>query len=236
MTAPEHIAIIPDGNRRFAKRLLERPWKGHEWGAGKIRELVGWCKEKGVRVITIYSLSLENLNSRPKDEIRYLMALAKKELRDILDNKRSFVHQYKVGVAFFGNLEKLPEDVQKLMADVTKKTKIYSNMFLNFAVAYGGKQEILEAVTKIGRKTKKGLINPEKITEKIFRRNLQTNGFKDPDLIIRTGGEKRLSNFLSFQSAYSELAFVDSLWPEFSKKEFFQVIGDFEERERRFGK
>jgi tritrans,polycis-undecaprenyl-diphosphate synthase [geranylgeranyl-diphosphate specific] len=225
---PKSVAIIPDGNRRCAKRLMLQPWKGHEWGAKKFEELFGWCKEAGIRNITFYTLSLENLKSRPRGELDRILNLARQELKDVNTNKNNFVHKDRVKLHFFGELGKLPKDLQEQIAQAQEKTKSYSNYRVNYAVAYGGRQEILEACRKIAGKG-------AKISEKAFRDSLQTNGSVDPDLIIRTGGEKRLSNFLLFQSAYSELAFIDTLWPELKKEEFFAAIEDFSNRQRRFG-
>jgi tritrans,polycis-undecaprenyl-diphosphate synthase [geranylgeranyl-diphosphate specific] len=232
MNVPSHIAIVPDGNRRLAKRLLKEPWKGHEMGVRKVHKVFDWCKELKIRNITLYALSIENINKRPKAELSFLFALAKKEIDDIL-KPGSFVHKNKVRMSFFGRISVLPDYLQESIRRAEEKTKKYSSYHINFAIAYGGRQEILDAVNKIS--LDRG-VRPGKVTESVFRKYLQTNGSGDPDLIIRTGGEKRLSNFLSFQSAYSELVFTDFMWPELSKKDFFRIIKDFSDRERRFGK
>ena len=229
---PKSIAIIPDGNRRFAKRLMLRPWKGHEWGAKKVEEVFGWCRELGVRNITFYTLSLENLNSRPKSELDHLMGIAKAELDDVIKNKGNFVHKNKVKVYFFGELQKLPKDLQDTISKVQKMTEKYSDYRINYAVAYGGRQELVGACRKLAAECP----DPNMITEQMLRHSLQTNGSLDPDLIIRTGGEKRISNFLLFQSAYSELSFIDSFWPELTKEQFMATISDYSQRKRRFGK
>jgi len=229
---PKSIAIIPDGNRRCAKRLMLQPWKGHEWGAKKLEEVFGWCKELGIKDLTFYTLSLENLESRPKRELDHLMAIAGKELDDVIKNRGNFIHKNKVRVYFFGELDKLPKKLQEKMEAVRKMTGGYSSYRLNYAVAYGGRQEILGACRKLAAECD----DPSSITEGVLRHSLQTNGSLDPDLIIRTGGEKRLSNFLLFQSAYSELAFLDSFWPDLKKEEFVAAISDFSNRKRRFGK
>lgn len=224
------IAIIPDGNRRFAKRLMKKPWKGHEWGAKKLKNVVRWAKEIGIKELTFYTLSLENLEKRPKRELDFLLEIAKKEINHILSNSDNFVFNEGIKVCFIGELERLPKDVQKAMKELMEKTKNNKEFRLNFAVAYGGRQEILNACRKIAEE------KPKVLNESTFRTYLETNGSADPDLVIRTGGEKRLSNFLLFQSAYSELAFVDCMWPEFSKEDFLKVIEDFSQRQRRFGK
>ncbi len=233
--APESLGIIPDGNRRFAKRLMKAPWKGHEWGTRKVEDVFYWAKDAGVKSITFYTLSLENLDTRPRRELDFLMRIARKEMQDIVNGK-SFVHREKVKVNIIGNLEKLPEELQALSREVMEKTKDYRNFTINLAVAYGGRQELVNAARSIALDISGGKLSPEQVNEMVFRQHLQTNGQKDPDLIIRTGYEKRLSNFLLFQSAYSEFAFVDCFWPEFSKKHFDAVIRDYQNRERRFGK
>ncbi|MEM5812231.1 MAG: polyprenyl diphosphate synthase [Candidatus Aenigmatarchaeota archaeon] len=236
MNVPVHIGIIPDGNRRFAKRLVSQPWKGHSWGTEKIKEVFEWCRDAGIKIITVYALSLENLANRPKKEIDYLLNLARKEAREVISNKSHFVHENRIRLSFFGRLELLPKDLQKDIAKARSITKHYSNYFINFAIAYGGRQEIVEASRRISEKIAKGVLEPGDVDEIVFRQNLQTNGHPDPDLIIRTGGEKRLSNFLLFQSAYSELAFTDTYWPAITKKEFMSILRDFGKRERRFGR
>jgi len=236
MNSPRYIAVIPDGNRRCAKRLLKTPWKGHEWGVSKVKRLFDWSKDFGIKTITFYALSLENLEKRPKNEIKYLFKLANKELSDIIVNKDNFVHENEIRMTFFGNLHLLPEELQGVIQKVTDITKDYKKYAINFALAYGGRQEITDACRKIALGVEAGKITPGDINEMIIRHSLQTNGYGDPDLIIRTGGEKRLSNFLLFQSAYSELAFVDTLWPDFKKDEFVKVIRDYQHRDRRFGK
>lgn len=236
INVPKHVGIIPDGNRRLARRLLQKPWKGHEWGFEKIKKIMEWAKESGIKMITFYTLSLENLNKRPKRELNYLFGIARKELDDIIENRENTIHRDRIKLNFIGRLDLLPKELQEKMKRVSELTKNYSNQYVNLAIAYGGRQEIIDALRRIAADVKRGLVGANKINESLFRQYLWTNGFKDPDLIIRTGGEKRLSNFLPFQSAYSELVFVDSLWPEFSREDFVKAINDYMERERRFGK
>jgi len=233
---PQHVSIIPDGNRRCAKRLMEKPWKGHEWGFTKLERLFGWCKEIGIKIVTFYSLSLENLKNRPKEEIDFLFLLAKKELNNILVDENNFVNKNRIRISFFGNTKLLPKELQDCIKGVEKKTKAYSDFFVNLAVAYGGRQEIIEAAKKIGLLVQASKLRPDDINEALFKQNLQTNGFPYPDLVLRTGGERRLSNFLPFQTTYSELLFIDTLWPELTKKEFIAAIKDYSQRQRRFGK
>jgi tritrans,polycis-undecaprenyl-diphosphate synthase [geranylgeranyl-diphosphate specific] len=233
---PSHVAIIPDGNRRCATRLMKNPSKGHVWGVEKIKDVFKWSKELGIRTITYYSLSLENIEKRPKMELKFLYRLAKKELDDIISSKDNFVHKNRIKMRFFGKTELLPGYLRDAIKEVTKLTENYDDYRINFAIAYGGRQEIIDASTRIGYAVATGILRPDQIDEAVLRSNLSTDGDPDPDLIIRTGKEKRLSNFLLFQSAYSEFAFSDSLWPDFSREEFRKIIGDFTGRDRRFGK
>ncbi len=229
---PRSLAIIPDGNRRCAKRLMMQPWKGHEWGAKKVEEVFGWCKELGIREITIYALSLENLDKRPRSELNHLFEIARKEFHDVNTDRNHHVHRDKVRLHFFGELQRLPADLQEEMRKASEATKSYSNFRINYAIAYGGRQEILNACRKLAAECD----NPNSITEQMLKHSLQTNGMVgEPDLIIRTGGEKRLSNFLLFQSAYSELSFLDSFWPDLTKEQFMTAIEEFSQRKRRFG-
>ncbi len=233
---PDHIGIIPDGNRRFAKKLLEKPWKGHEWGTDRIKRVFEWCKESGIKIMTFYALSLENLTSRPQEELGFLFALAKRELKDILNDKGNFVHENNVRMRFFGRIDLLPGSVQELIKKVHRSTKDYKNYHMNVAMAYGGRQEIVDACRKICSKIAKGTMKPGDIDEAAMRQHFWTNGHPDPDLIIRTGNEKRMSNFLTFQSAYSELMFVNKFWPDFKREDFKKAIREYAIRERRFGK
>jgi len=232
---PLHVGIIPDGNRRFAKRLMKQPWRGHEWGVGKFRSVLEWCSEAGIKTITMYALSMENIKKRPKREINYIYSLAMREIKDML-GFGSFVFKNRVKVRFFGFLGMLPEELREKMAELSEKTEKFSGYFLNIGIAYGGRQEILDACRSIACEAALHKLNPENLDESMFKKYLQTNGCQDPDLIIRTGGEKRISNFLLFQSAYSELAFIDSFWPELTKRQFFSAISSFSRRERRMGK
>lgn len=229
MNVPQSVGIIPDGNRRLAKRLLKEPWKGHEWGVEKLYKVLEWCKDLGIKTVTLYAMSLENFGKRPKEELDYLFIIAGRELDAIIGKKDHFIHNNKVKLVFFGRLNLLSAKLQEKITQVMKITKDYTQYTANIAMAYGGRQEILDAVNKLLRK------GSQDIGEKELRQNLQINGATDPDLIIRTGGEKRLSNFLPFQSVYSELAFTDTFWPELSKEEFVKIIEDFSDRQRRFG-
>lgn len=230
---PHSIGIIPDGNRRLAARLMEKPWKGHEWGIEKVYTVMDWCRELGIKNVIFYALSLENLEKRPRDELRFLFALAKNEMERILTDPQHQIHRHSTKVTFFGRLDLLPQDLQDRIVQVQERTKDYQDRVLQIAMAYGGRQEIITATKTLVQKVQSGEL--KEITEDAFAHHLQTNGYGDPDLILRTGGEKRLSNFLPFQSVYAELAFVDTFWPELTKEQFMKTMQDFASRDRRYG-
>ncbi|MFH1840123.1 MAG: polyprenyl diphosphate synthase [Nanoarchaeota archaeon] len=232
MKVPKHIAIILDGNRRFAKRLMLKPWKGHEYGAKKVEKLFDWCKEYKIKELTVYCLSLENFN-RPKEEFDYLMNLFRKEYEGLL-KEESKIHENKVKINFVGRLNLLPQDIQGTIKEITEKTKDYDGYTVNFAMAYGGKQEVIDATIKIAEAIKSGNLDIDKINEETFNDNLILKS--SPELIIRTGGEKRTSNFLIWQGAYSEWIFLEKMWPEFEKEDFVSCLEEYDARERRFGK
>ena len=229
---PKHIGIILDGNRRFAKRLMIKPWMGHGWGAKKIEKLIEWTIEYKIKELTLYTLSVQNFFSRPEDELNYLLDLFKKEFKNLVNDKRFDKHKIKIN--FIGRLTLFDKELQKLMEKIMEKTKGNNNITINFAMAYGGREEVIDAVKKITRQIKEGKLNINKINEDSFKDFLY---LKDsPDLIIRTGGEKRTSNFLNYQAGYSEWIFLDILWPEFEKKDFVKCLNEFSSRKRRFGK
>jgi len=230
---PAHIAVILDGNRRFAKKLMRAPWMGHVWGAKKVREFLGWCRELGIKYATLYAFSIQNFN-RPKKEFDYLMKLFEKDFRSITDPKHD-VHKYGVRVRFLGRIGMLPPAVQAAIRAAEKATARYTNYFVNIAVAYGGQEEITDAVKGLAVKVAKGLLKPAAINEELIRHSLYTDGTPYPEMIIRTGGERRLSNFLLWQSAYSELVFIDRAWPDIRKNDFVGAMKEFQARERRFG-
>jgi tritrans,polycis-undecaprenyl-diphosphate synthase [geranylgeranyl-diphosphate specific] len=230
---PSHVAIIMDGNRRFAKRLMKKPWKGHEWGAKKIASVIEWCKELGIKYITIYALSIQNFD-RPKREFNFLMKLFEKEFL-ALCNPNHKVHKYKVRVKAIGRIRLLPKRVQSAIKKAEKATKKYKECFLNISIAYGGQEEILDMIKKIIKKVSKEKLKLEDVDKNLIKNNLYSD-FPYPDLIIRTGNRQRLSNFLLWQSAYSEIFFVKKMWPEFSKNDFLSVIEEFQERKRSFGR
>jgi tritrans,polycis-undecaprenyl-diphosphate synthase [geranylgeranyl-diphosphate specific] len=232
---PEHVAIILDGNRRWASNNAMIPWVGHRQGANKVDELLDWCIDLDVKFITLYAFSTENFNRSPK-EVEAIMKLIEEKLRSILENER--IHENKVKVKAIGRLDLLPDSIQKIIKRVEESTKMYSDRLLNVALAYGGRAEIVDATKKIARKALEGELNPEKINEKLFEKYLYTAHMprQDADLIIRTSGEERLSGFLSWQSAYSELCFVDVNWPDFRHIDLLRAVRTYQRRKRRFGK
>jgi len=228
---PEHIGIILDGNRRFAKRLMLQPWKGHELGFEKLKKLFKWCKELDIKEITLYCFSMQNFN-RPKKEFDYLMNLFEKGFNEVLTNKD--IHKDKIKINIIGRHYLFPEKVQKQIKKVIELTKDYNNYKINIAIAYGGREEIIDAVKKIAEKVKNKELDIKNINEETFSENLYLNS--NPDLIIRTGGDRRTSNFLPWQSIYSEWFFLEKTWPEFEKQDLINVIEEYKNRKRRFGK
>ncbi len=230
---PHHIGVILDGNRRFAKKLMLKPWMGHEWGAKKFWNFLDWCKELGVEEVTAYTFSVQNFN-RPKEEFEYLMKLIVKEFEDI--QKKGFSHFNESGVCvnFIGRLWMFPESVQRAFKEITDATKHNTRYRVNFAMAYGGREEVIDAVKKLGEDIKNGALDVSKLNEEVFGKYLYLNS--DPELIIRTGGEKRTSNFLPWQGIYSEWFFLEKTWPEIEKQDIIQVLEEYKQRERRFGK
>ena len=208
-----------------------KPYKGHEWGAKKLDKFFNWCIEYHIKELTLYCFSLENRN-RPKIELDYLMNLFRKEFKIFHNDPR--IEKYNVKVNFIGRLNIFPKDIQILMKKIMDKTKNNKNFIINFAMGYGGRAEVIDAVKKIAKQIKQGKLDINKINEKVFAKNLYIDS--EPDLIIRTGGEKRTSNFLNYQAAYSELIFIDKLWPEFEKEDFISCLEDYSKRERRLGK
>jgi tritrans,polycis-undecaprenyl-diphosphate synthase [geranylgeranyl-diphosphate specific] len=232
---PEHVAIILDGNRRWAAQKALIPWIGHRHGANKIDDLMNWCMELDVKFITLYAFSIENFR-RPKKEVKEIMNLIEEKLHAILDNER--IHENKIRVKAIGRIDLLPESIQEVINRVEESTKMYTDRFLNVALAYGGRAEIVDATKRIVNKVENGELKIEKINEKLFEKYLYTAHMpkQDADLIIRTSGEERLSGFLSWQSAYSELCFVDVNWPDFRHIDLLRAVRTYQRRKRRFGK
>jgi len=228
---PSHIAIIMDGNGRWAKKKLLNRIKGHEKGADTVRMVVRTCREIGVSALTLYAFSTENWE-RPKTEVSALMMLLKRfltsEKKEMVDNNIRF--------NVIGQIERLPNDVQEEIGRTMAVTGNNDGMRLNLALSYGGRAEILNAVRRIAADVKQDRIAADSISEAIFEKYLYTDGMPDPELLIRTSGEMRISNFLLWQIAYSEIHITPTLWPDFTKDEFIRILKDFEGRERRFGR
>ncbi len=232
---PEHVAIILDGNRRFAKRLMMKPWMGHEWGRKKVEKLLDWCAELGIKELTLYAFSVENFN-RPKEEFDYIMKLLKEACEEMRTDSRLQERGKQLGIKirFLGRLEMFPEDIQKLMHELMGKTASNTGLAVNFCMAYGGRQEITDAAKRMASDVEKGKLSSDSINDETLKQYLYIS--HDPDLIIRTGGEQRLSGFLLYQSSYSELFFITKMWPEFEKEDLVNIIEEFKQRSRRFGR
>jgi len=227
---PRHIAIIMDGNGRWAKKKLLNRISGHMKGVDAVREVVTACRELGIKVLTLYAFSIENW-MRPKDEVAALMRL----LKEYLIKEGEEMVQNNIRLRAIGRGEDLPRDVQNTLQETIKKTEQCEGMILNLALSYGGRSEILHAVQGILSDFQKGRIKPEEITLQRFSQYLWTWGIPDPDLLIRTSGELRISNFLLWQIAYTELYVTETLWPDFDRQELHKAIADYQSRERRFG-
>jgi undecaprenyl diphosphate synthase len=228
---PKHLAIIMDGNGRWAKQKGLLRAFGHENGTKSVRLTVETCAKLGIKNLTLYAFSTENWN-RPKLEVDTLMKLLisslKNELQTLLDNN--------IRLNSIGNLEMLPKSAQKELLDVIKKTEKNSRMVLTLALSYGSREEIISAIKKISDKVKNNIISPDSIDESIINQHLYTHNLPDVDLLIRTSGEHRISNFLLWQIAYAELYFTDVLWPDFKEDDLYEAIISYQKRERRFGK
>jgi undecaprenyl diphosphate synthase len=220
-----------DGSGRWAKQRILNRIKGHEKGAETVRTIVRTSREIGISILTLYAFSTENW-LRPKAEIAALMVLLKRylksEKKEMLDNN--------IRLTAIGQIERLPEDVQEVLAESMAITKKNDGMLLNLALSYGGRAEIVRVVQEIAKETREGKVDPDSITSELITEHLYTRGMRDPDLLIRTSGEMRISNFLLWQIAYSEIYVTDTFWPDFSKDEYIRILKDFRRRERRFGK
>ena len=232
---PKHIGVILDGNRRWASSQSRLPWEGHRVGAEKAKEFLEWCLDLGIESITLYCFSTENFN-RPKEEVEELMELLEEKLKELLNS--DVIHEKRVKVRVIGRIDLLPERLRQLVYQVEEETKGYEDFYLNLAVAYGGRAEIVDAAKKIAERVEEGELEPGEIDEGLFEKHLYTSHLPqpDPDLIIRTSGEARLSGFLLWQSAYSELFFLDVYWPEFRDIDLYRAIRSYQRRQRRFGR
>jgi undecaprenyl diphosphate synthase len=227
---PRHIAIIMDGNGRWAKKKSLSRISGHIKGVDAVRAVVTACRELGIKVLTLYAFSIENWR-RPADEVTALMGLLKEYLR----KESEEMVQNNIRLSAIGRVEDLPSDVQNTLQETIKKTERCDGMILNLALSYGGRSEILHAVQGILSDFQRGKIKPEEVTLQRFSQYLWTQRIPDPDLLIRTSGEFRISNFLLWQIAYTELYVTETLLPDFDRAELLKAIADYQSRERRFG-
>ncbi len=230
---PHHVAIIMDGNRRYAKNLGLSEEEAYIRGKEKVEDVLEWCLELGIKILTVYAFSTENFK-RSKKELDILFRLFRQAMEDTCHDER--IHKNGVRVNVMGKLELLPKDVRDAAEKLMEKTKNYRNYVLNIALAYGGRQEIVDAIREIARKVREGKIDPEDVDERTVSSHLYTKDVPDPDLILRTSGEERISNFLLWQLAYSELYFADVYWPAFKKEDFLRAILTYQQRKRRFGR
>ncbi|MDO5861384.1 MAG: polyprenyl diphosphate synthase [Thermoplasmata archaeon] len=231
---PQHIAVIMDGNRRYAEEVLgEAPLEGHKLGREKLEEVLHWCLELDIKILTVYAFSMENFK-RDSDEVEYLMALLEQSLYDFAEDED--VHANRVAIKVIGERSALPENVQKAMDYAYERTGEYRDHILNMAIAYGGRQDIANAARAIAQDVKDGKLDIDDITEDTVSEYVSTTGMPDPDLVLRTSGEVRVSNFLLWQLAYSELYFTDVYWPGFRHIDFLRAIRTYQRRTRRFGR
>ncbi|MDH4229165.1 MAG: isoprenyl transferase [Nitrospirota bacterium] len=228
---PRHIAIIMDGNGRWARERGKSRIEGHRAGVESVREITTACRELGgIKVLTLYAFSQENWR-RPRLEVRALMRFLDEFLRKELE---TLTHN-QIRLSTIGDISRLPPSVLETLDGVRRDTADFDAMTLVLALAYGGRQEILDAVRRIARECVDGTLQPEAITEEVFAAHLDTGNLPDPDLMIRTSGELRISNFLPWQMAYTEFVFTPTLWPDFRRANLYQAILDYQSRERRFG-
>ena len=226
---PQHVAIIMDGNGRWAKQRGEERTYGHRAGAETVQIITEDAARLGIKYLTLYTFSTENWN-RPQDEIAALMNL----LLESIEEETLMKNNIRFNV--IGDFKKLPVEVQKSLASCIERTSKNSGMYMVLALSYSSRWEITEAVRQIATLIKAGEMSPEQITDECISSHLDTKFMPDPDLLIRTGGEIRLSNYLLWQCAYSELYFCDTFWPDFDKEELYKAIWEYQQRERRFGK
>jgi undecaprenyl diphosphate synthase len=227
---PVHVAVIMDGNGRWAKKRQLNRVKGHEAGAKAVREVVEMSRELGIRWLTLYAFSEENW-SRPNTEISALMRL----LRRFIEDELPEMMRQGVRLQTIGRTEKLPEKTRKVLYDAMAQTKLNREMVLTLALSYGGQQEITDAVRKIAEKVERGELRAVQISAQLISEHLYTAGMPEPDLLIRTSGECRISNFLLWQIAYTEIYITKTLWPDFRKEDYVSALVEFQKRDRRFG-
>jgi len=230
---PEHIAIIMDGNRRYSKLQGNIDVvKGHEIGVDTLENVLDWSIELGIEIITVYAFSTENFN-RPQHEVEGLMNLFVKNFKRLVNHEKILKNEVKVKVV--GKTELLPDNVREAIKEAEDATAHFNKRLFNIAIGYDGRLEIIDSFKKIIEQVQAGEISIDDVDEDLVSKNLYTGGLADPNLIIRTSGEERLSGFLLWQSSYSELYFCETLWPELRKVDFIRAIRSYQERERRFG-
>ncbi|MHC1605100.1 MAG: polyprenyl diphosphate synthase [Candidatus Methanofastidiosia archaeon] len=230
---PLHVGFILDGNRRYASSLGFNFRRGHVMGADKVEELLEWCFDIGIKIVTLYAFSTENFQ-RSRDEVNDIMELTGERFNKIARNRKIINNE--VRVKAIGNIEILPEDVKAAIRNAEKSTEKFTRHYLNVCIAYGSRDEVVEAVKKIASDVQSGKLLPEQITLDTLRDNMFTKKMPDPDFIIRTGGESRLSNFLLIQAAYSELFFIDIYFPAFRKIDLLRIVREFQKTDRRYGR
>ena len=232
---PGHIAVILDGNRRWARKRILAQRSGHFQGADAVENLLDWCEELDIPIITLYVLSAENL-SRDDGELEYLYGLIEERLRKLYEDPR--IHRNRMRVRAIGRIGLLPEPIRDIISDLDKATTGYDRRYLNVAMAYGGQNELVDAIKKVGTRIRDGSLDVEDITADHIEESLYTSYLPQPspDMVLRTSGEKRLSGFLLWQCAYSELVFMDIMWPEFRKIDLLRAVRIYQRRRRRMGR
>lgn len=228
---PRHVAVIMDGNGRWAKQRGLPRIMGHRRGVDALKDILRCCKDWGIQALTAYAFSTENWG-RPIEEVDFLMTLFERVLRQELREMK----EENVQIRFVGNLSALPRSLQSEIERSMDETRHNTGIQFSVATNYGGRQEIVQACRAIAMQVQQGALQPDEIDEAVFERHLYTTGVCDPDLLIRTSGEMRVSNFLLWQVAYSELYITDTLWPDFDRAEFHRALGNYQSRDRRFGK
>jgi len=232
---PQHVAVILDGNRRWANERSLPYLNGHLYGAKIAEDFLKWCLDLGIRTITVYVFSTENFR-RPKEEVERILQLIGDEARRLRNDER--LHKNKVRVKTIGRIDLLPESLRQMLRDVERETENYDEHYLNIAIAYGGRAEIVDAARKIVEDVAEQKVSLNQIDEDLFSNYLYTSHLPNPypDLIVRTSGEERLSGFLLWQSAYSELCFLDVYWPDFRKIDLLRAVRTYQQRKRRYGR
>jgi undecaprenyl diphosphate synthase len=228
---PRHVAIVMDGNGRWAEKRKKPRLYGHSVGASSVREIVEVAAEIGIEVLTLYAFSSENWK-RPDGEVTGLMKI----LKNYLESELSRMLSNNIRLCCIGDLQRIPEGVRRVLLESIDKTQRNNKLILNLALSYGSRDEIARAARKIAEKCLQGTLSSKDIDQQTISDNLYTAGIRDPDLLIRTGGEKRLSNFLLWQASYAEIVFTETMWPDYRKEAFLDSLREYQRRERRFGK